>query len=275
MGHKPAIPTSSYGILQRNVLNSTYEEAAEQVRRLGYAVIDSELSESQIAEIADAFDSVDQKYKFEWGQEYLESINEHDTIRLPLIYDRLFLSLALNKALHEVVSLLIPGMYVLNQQNGVINPVGRSYNQGAWHRDLPYQHFVSDVPLAINALFCVDDFTLENGATHVIPFSHKTASFPSDKFVEVNSTQVIARRGMFIVLDCMLFHAGGVNISKNPRRAVNHVFTIPNFRQQICIERCIDVKSLSAREQILLGISNAEPQSIEDFFNRRTAKRHG
>jgi len=85
---------------------------------------------------------------------------------------------------------------VLNQQNGVINPPhSERYNQGAWHRDLPYQHFVSSRPLAINALFCLDQFTIENGATKVLPASHRQEAFPSDDFVQSQATPVTAPAG--------------------------------------------------------------------------------
>ena len=40
-----------------------------------------------------------------------------------------------------------------------------AHHQSAFHRDLPYQHFTSSRPIAINALFCADEFTNENGAT--------------------------------------------------------------------------------------------------------------
>ncbi|WP_457831307.1 phytanoyl-CoA dioxygenase family protein, partial [Staphylococcus aureus] len=79
----------------------------------------------------------------------------------------------------------------------------------AWPRDLPYQHYVSSTPLAVNALFCVDDFTLDNGSTFVIPATHKEINYPSESFVERNAVQVTAKAGQYILLDCMLFHSGG------------------------------------------------------------------
>jgi hypothetical protein len=34
---------------------------------------------------------------------------------------------------------VIQGTFILNQQNGIINPAKEADNQAAWHRDLPYQ----------------------------------------------------------------------------------------------------------------------------------------
>ena len=44
--------------------------------------------------------------------------------------------------------------------------VGAGHTQLAYHRDLPYQHFVSSRPLAISALFCIDPFTHRDRRHH-------------------------------------------------------------------------------------------------------------
>ena len=133
--------------------------------------------------LSEAFERAQQRHVSEnGGSEPLGAIDEHNTIRLPLAYEPMFLELATNEKILDICARLIPGYVVLNQQNGVINPPHAArYNQGAWHRDLPYQHFISSRPLAINALFCLDPFTIENGATRVLPASHRQEAFPSDR----------------------------------------------------------------------------------------------
>ena len=165
--------------------------------------------------------------------------------------------------------MLIHGKFILNQQNGIINPPRADYNQGAWHRDFPYQHFVSSRPLAINALFCVDDFTIENGATYVLPASHKSGPFASKTFVERHAVQVVAKAGSFILLDCMLFHAGGFNQSSRPRRAVNHVYNIPYFKQQINIPLNLGAAGLSSQAKEVFGFTFQEPGSVADYLAQR------
>src|SRR3546814_6390326 len=94
----------------------------------------------------------------------------------------------------------------------IVNPAEhQSYGQGLFHRDLPHQHFVSSRPLAINALFCIDAFLEANGATLVVPASHKEERFPTDGIVSATQTPVEAPRGSFLVLDAMVYHSGGVN----------------------------------------------------------------
>lgn len=267
------IPELSYGILQQNLSDSSFEEAAENVKNLGYAVVASGYKPLELKSISAEFDRVKKQYSEKHGEDLLRSINEHNTIRALLTYGgEVFLKLALNENMLSLVAKLIQGKFILNQQNGVINPPQESYNQGAWHRDLPYQHFVSTRSLAINAIFCVDDFTFENGATFVLPSSHKSENFPSKNYIQKNAIQIEAKAGSFIVLDCMTFHAGGFNKTHFPRRAVNHVYNIPYFKQQINIPMSMLNFNLSSEVKELLGFNCTEPTSVSEYLLKRTGK---
>ena len=264
------IPQKSYGMLNTDHFNSPLDEVADQVSRLGYAIFESGYSSLEIERMSQAFDRIQGLYLRDWGIERLRALNEHNTIRALLtLGEPVFIELATNSKLIEIVGKLIKGKFILNQQNGIINPPGQHYNQGLWHRDLPYQHFTSSTPLAINALFCLDAFTLENGATFVLPASHKVGSFPAEQYIQNNAIQISAKPGDFILLDCMLFHSGGFNRSSSSRRGINHVYNIPYFRQQIQLAGNIDSANLSKEAIEVLGISNAEPRTIEEFFNSR------
>jgi ectoine hydroxylase-related dioxygenase (phytanoyl-CoA dioxygenase family) len=267
------IPQISYGVLQRDRYSTELEEVAEQVRRLGYGILDSGYVSEQLKEISDIFDSVREQYVKIWGETRLKDLNELHTIRALLTHGGdTFVQLAMNPNLMAVLKQLIAGTFILNQQNGIINPPRETYNQAAWHRDLPYQHFVSSTPLAVNALFCVDDFTFENGSTFVIPASHKSSAFPSESFLHRNAVQVKARAGQYILLDCMLFHSGGFNKTAKARRAVNHVFSIPYFKQQIKLPGNLRADDLTAEARALLGFSTQEPLSVADFLASRRYK---
>lgn len=269
--HTP--PQADYGILQRNTANSRLEEVVEQVKRLGYAVLDGGYSQQEITEITTEFDRVQAEYISQHGEAKLKKIDEFHTIRSPLANgNKTFLGLVFNPLLQEALCKLIQGSFILNQQNGIVNPPGATYNQASWHRDLPYQHFVSDTPLAINALFCVDDFTLENGATYVLPASHKSAAFPSSPFVKGNALQIEAKAGSYLLLDCMTFHAGGFNTTQRVRRAVNHVFNIPFFKQQINLPANMQSVPLSDAQRRILGFNYNEPRSVADYLATRLAK---
>lgn len=267
------IPTGSYGVLLRETSDSLIDLAVEQIRALGYATIPSGISTEEINSFRIDFDSNHRQYTERFGLNKLSSIDELNTVRAPLTHGPdSFLKIATNEAILSLIGKLIRGEFILNQQNSIINPPQKDYNQGSWHRDLPYQHFTSSNPIAINSILCVDNFTKDNGATFVLPASHKSKKLPSPEYIKKNAIQIEANAGDYIVLDCMLYHAGGFNSTNAARRGVNHVYTIPFFKQQINLPDNINSANLSENTKRLLGFRYSEPKTILDFLNSRREK---
>jgi len=189
-----------------------------------------------------------------------------DIVRAPCLFDKAFLDIALHPLMREVIGRMILGRIVLNQQNLVRNPAaGRTYSQARFHRDLPYQHFVSSRPLAINVLLAIDEFTSENGGTMLLPGSHHVEYYPSQQFVENQALQVEAPAGTLIFLNAMTYHAGGINDSPNDRIALNHVFASPLLRKQVDFNQVIDPTTralLTPEARDLLDLPN--PDSAHD-----------
>ena len=262
----------SYGVLKQDLSETKIDQAVEMIRLLGYAVVDGGYGPEEMANFSAAFDRArETMFERHGGRDALADIDEHNTIRALASVDDLFVDVATNPAILAIARKLVADYFVLNQQNGIINPpFGQSYNQGAFHRDLPFQHFVSSHPLAINALFCLDEFTSENGATYVIPASHKQTDFPSDPVIQETQLQITAPAGSFIVLDCMVYHSGGVNRSKHPRRGVNHVYTVPIIRPQIDLPAVLgpDFSDDPAIRR-LLGYELRVPTSLEAYYAKR------
>ncbi|QQN62769.1 phytanoyl-CoA dioxygenase family protein [Bradyrhizobium diazoefficiens] len=264
-----------YGVHTQDQSSTALDRAIEQIKLVGFAVVDGGFDAAILGRLAEAFDRVLESTQHLYGgREELRRIDEHNTIRALLAHDRLFLQLAMNANVLEVCRRLIGDYIILNQQNGIINPPNaQQYNQAAYHRDLPYQHFVSSRPLAINALFCLDPFTLQNGATLVVPASHKEEAFPSDLTVEALQRTVTAKAGSFLLLDAMLFHRGGVNQTSNARRAVNHLYTIPLMRQQIDLPLFLGPDYTEDKQtRRLLGYEVQTPSDVSAFYGARLSR---
>jgi hypothetical protein len=267
-------PVPRYGVLTQSTSADELARAVESLRLSGFAVLDAGYKAAEIQELQDRFDSLRARYLIEFGIEALQAIDEHNTIRCPLSQDPAFLDLATNARVLDLCGRLIGPGFILNQQNGIVNPGdSATYNQGAYHRDLPYQHFVSSRPLAINALYCIDEFTAENGATLVIPATHKEEAFPSDDYVRANEQVIAAPAGSFLVLDCMVYHRGGRNRSGKDRRAVNHMYTVGLMRQQIELPALLgDSFTADPSLRRLLGFDYAAPRSTAEYYEDRRRK---
>ncbi|MET3889536.1 ectoine hydroxylase-related dioxygenase (phytanoyl-CoA dioxygenase family) [Bosea sp. OAE506] len=260
-----------YGVREQIEVASATDEAVESLRLLGYAVLDGGYSTAELDAFSSAFDEAHAGLVSRYGLDHLTAIDEHNTIRAMLSTHSAFIALASNRPVLEVCRRLIGGAIVLNQQNGIVNPANNQrYNQGSYHRDLPYQHFVSSRPLAINALFCLDAFTPDNGATRVLPATHKQEAFPSDHMIQAIETKVTAPRGSFILLDCMTYHSGGANRTAARRRAVNHVYTIPLLKQQISLPDLLG-DDFTGDEELrkLLGYPYRTPTDLSAYYKSR------
>lgn len=266
--------TEHYGVHEQYSDASMQGVIEEQIRLLGYATLDAGYSTQQMDTFSELFDAAGDVYTQNANQNGydLKALNENDTIRLLPAQRPEFWDIVFNGHLHDLLTRLLGGYYILNQVNGLINRGNNSeYHQAKYHRDLPYQHFTSSRPLAINALFALDDFTLENGATRVIPASHKRDTFPQDALVRDVETQVTVKRGTFVVLDCMVYHAGSTNRTNKDRRAINHVFTIPMLRQQVHLPSALghDV-SFTDRQKKILGYGLEEFRSVDAWLGARS-----
>jgi len=229
-------PARAYGVVERADASSIIAQLAERIRLAGYAVLPSGLSAAHVEGLGARLEQIMARQVEEFGgADRIAAIGDALTARCPLVYDDAFVELVTHADVLALCRELLGDYVVLMQQNGIINPPGERHTQVAYHRDLPYQHFVSSRPLAVSALFCIDPFRVETGATTLIPGSHRVEMFPSDHVAAELDTPVTADPGSFIVFDSMVFHRAGHNRSDRPRRAVNHVFTSPIIAQQISL----------------------------------------
>jgi hypothetical protein len=74
-------PSSSYGILFSDFFESPLDEIALQVRRIGYAILDSGLSNIELENLSLVFDQIRDNYIRKYGEHRLSEINEFFIIR--------------------------------------------------------------------------------------------------------------------------------------------------------------------------------------------------
>lgn len=83
-------------------------------------------------------------------------------------------------------------------------------DDGLWPIPRPHPSFVC------NALIALDDFDIENGATHIVPYSHRWYDRRPDQSIE--TLQVEMKAGSMLMWEGGLWHGGGANVSKDRER---------------------------------------------------------
>jgi phytanoyl-CoA dioxygenase PhyH len=223
----------SYGVLETRGASDEIDLRLEELTRVGYTVLDSGVDGSELEELRTKLPDVYARQAAELEAASLEASDDADVARCLLAYEDCFLRLATNPALRGFCGRLFGDSFMLLQQNGVINRPSRAHYQHRWHRDLPFQHWVASKPIAVAALFCLDEFNATTGGTYALPGSHGHEAFPSEAFVRRHQEVMTATPGTFIVMDAMMFHRAGKNLSGDSRRGVNHLVGLPFLAQQI------------------------------------------
>ncbi|WP_350274475.1 phytanoyl-CoA dioxygenase family protein [Kribbella sp. HUAS MG21] len=89
-----------------------------------------------------------------------------------------------------------------------------------------------------NSIWLLDDFTPENGATRVVPGSHRRGTMPTDELPDPTAPhpdqlQLTGRAGDVIIFNSHLWHGGTRNQTTAPRRAMHSYFAHRNLPQQL------------------------------------------
>ena len=237
----PAQP--HYGIFPQSESATEADLFSEEISRKGYVVKEQLLDVETCKRLCKWSEEQNSLRNKKYGKEQLAMIGEENLIRLPLQQNEAFFNFFIKHPwLESLLSKLFEktqSFYRLNQQNIVLNESDSSHGQAAWHRDLPYHAGINSVTNAYSVLITLTDFTLENGATHIVPGSHLHAKLPSWHYINKYQEQVCCPIGSAIIFDSLLLHKAGKNHSGRPRIAVNHLFTLPTFQQQISIPRAL------------------------------------
>lgn len=262
---------ASYGVLEQTSQGSEFDTLCEEVDLLGYGALNSGFDDNFIDQLGERFNKCRSPYTEAYGRYQIEP----DVIRLLPFFDEIFFQVVFNRRLHDFIKKYLSDYFVLNQVNGVINRSNEGYSQTPWHRDLPFRHFTTSRPLAVSALFALDDFTTENGCTLVLPASHKHEPLPSETIIARLQRKIEVKRGTFIILDGLTFHRGGDNLAQNDRRAINCVFTIPAWRQQFHLPSIFQLEAFDEYQRRILGYGLKEHSSLDEWFINAAQKYKG
>lgn len=101
-----------------------------------------------------------------------------------------------------------------------------------------------------NSIWLLDDFTADNGATRVVPGSHRFARAAREALADPaaphpDEVRLIAPAGTVIVFNSHLWHGGTQNRSDRPRRALHSYFTRRANRQQLGQRQYIRAETLA------------------------------
>jgi ectoine hydroxylase-related dioxygenase (phytanoyl-CoA dioxygenase family) len=96
-------------------------------------------------------------------------------------------------------------------------PLQRLHRDWMLDRRIPF-------PTHVNSMWMLDDFTVENGATRVVPGSHLWDGEPEQGHTYPGEVQATGTAGSVVIFDSRVYHAGGANRSGGVRRGLTGFF---------------------------------------------------
>lgn len=186
-------------------------DVVNTIREQGYAVVERFLSADTIKKIRTAFNTeVPITEMRAIGTETGRTWRAHNLLAKTRAADDVFLDPRLLAIVDGVI-----GRYKQINVTTLFNTLPGETKQllhqddGLWPIPRPHP------PFLCNALFAFDDFTKENGATHLVPHSHKW-TLPVNQDAE--TIQVEMQSGSVVFWDGGMWHAGGANSTEDQER---------------------------------------------------------
>jgi ectoine hydroxylase-related dioxygenase (phytanoyl-CoA dioxygenase family) len=194
--------------------------------------------------------------------------NTDGTLHHLLMDDRCYLRLLSEfEVLAPMFKAFFEGNFILNSYGGVVNlRDSRAYVQNV-HRDIRFG--TDSKRFMLNALVMLDDFTVENGATHILSRSQNLFDRPDDRTFFAQAARATGNAGSVLLFDSRVWHAAGVNQTAQARRALTLTFTCPFFKQQLDYPRLFgyrDAARCDAWLRQLIGFNARVPESLEEFY---------
>jgi ectoine hydroxylase-related dioxygenase (phytanoyl-CoA dioxygenase family) len=197
--------------------------------RDGFVVLSEIIPKPQVLALTEALLRVEAEHGFGYAKTSFEGLK---TVRINnlLVHDELFWTVPLQPEVLTLAELLLDRELLLSSFCSLT--LGPGQEAQPLHEDtqqipLPRPR----APLAINAMWALSDFTEDNGATHIVPGSHKRPNSPPYG-ADIETVRATMKAGSVMLFDSALWHKGGANTTSMRRYALSCYYCAGWLRQQ-------------------------------------------
>ena len=218
------------------------EQAKRDLHEFGLAIIEDALSAEEVAQLRQRV--VNQAAaEREAGVASLEYGGANQRVWNLINKGEVFIELLEKPLIREFMSHILEGRFTISSYTA--NIAGKGGDAMVLHADQGYVPLEIPIPLVANIMWMLDDFTAENGATRVVPGSHRADCLPDAEQATLAAT---GKAGSALIFDGRLWHGTGCNRTDAPRHGLLTYFARPFMRPQ---ENC----TLSVADDVLAQAS--------------------
>ena len=251
---------------QREISEISPSQFKEVLQSEGWIVLDSVLSPGLISRLLSDLDDayrVCRSVQIKNGVDKDTQLTVHHLIGL----GESFLEFIDTLTITEHVEAFFEGKFILNSFGGAINSANSVSYAHRIHRDI--RSFSGDMPLLLNTLLMLDDFTPQNGATYLMPGSHRFAEKPAEEAFYKTAKQALGKAGSILVFNYNTWHAGGNNQTNRARRSLTPMYSKPFMKAQYDYPRALGydhVGKLSDNTRQILGYNSRVPANLDEWY---------
>lgn len=241
-----------------------------ELKEIGYTVVENFVDEGWIPKLRVAIDESFQKHK-ELQQKNNNDIKTDGVALHCIVGSSVFLEF-LEHLISKGLFLFLKENYfgsncIINSFSALDNLPNQPNFSAIVHRDLRF--YSQDLPVMVNCLLMVDEFTIENGATFLLPYSHKKEEKPTDEEFFKNAKQITGKSGSILIFDSNVWHSSAPNKTNDQRRAIPITVSRSFMKQLLDYPKAIGYEkmdSFSEETQQLLGYHSRVPASLEEWY---------
>lgn len=249
---------------------------AEAFLRQGYIRLPGVISLDRVEALRTALDLTLLRDREAWTEAELERIGQHGALRNLADADPAFVDLLNDSPVTQLLERVMAPRWIIQAFDGLVLLPGQGRFPWDYHTDMEYLLGVT-LPRnracpAVNVLVYLDNVTVENGATWIVPSSHLSAArdFDRTQLAEV-SLPAIGEAGDVLAFDARLWHCAGNNCSNAPRRLIKVLYCEPWIRPQMDYVRATRPevwRTFPSEVKRLLGENAAPPASVAELRAR-------
>lgn len=237
-------------------LTTDLKQAKADLAEYGYCLLERLCAPDRVAELRGRLAQLAEE-EVAAGTDYVYENGANQRVWTLLNKGDCFVDLALDPTVSGLMDHLLGYNFLLsNIDANIAGPGGQPM---FLHAD---QSFVPPpwppFPMVANAMWMLDDFTPENGATRIVPGSHLRGEGP-DPFNPPETEPVCGPAGTVMVFEGRLWHQTGANVTAAERRfGILAYYCRPYLRTQESWFLSIDPAVLAAHPELrpLLGYDN-------------------
>jgi len=205
-------------------------KALHEIEDRGYTLLENVIGEDLLDSLSEAL------LRIERDQGIVPSSNDfegHQTVRIYnlLAYGAPFSKIPIHPALLSVVEGVLDDGCLISSLSSI--SIGSGEKPQPIHADdqmiaLARPH----AAVVCNSMWAITDFTEANGATRIVPRSHKNPRWPEYGDQEIESIPAEMKRGSILVWNGSLWHGGGANQTNERRVGIAMNYCAGFIRQQ-------------------------------------------